>query len=323
MGKEKNVLTGPLFSLRGTHFHPVACCCVIPERLLVASADEGGTLVLWNLESRKTVDKRSLVGQILSLSYFIDMDNDRCVLFVQQRNGFILAFNITDKISDAPLYRINCAEYSYCRHTLSTSGAMVVPVKDINCIQVIDCLSQEVLVDDFPSVSAHGDIMAVAIRHNTVAVGCEDGVVLVYKLIIETMNSSLIAELKVLNESVTCLSFDLDGRLAVGGACNYLKIVEENLEIICSNSLRDSGVSSITTFNDHVISGGWDGKLRVFDRCLNLLQVSDDSIFNNIMDICAISLPRPIPGKDLMSRIHKIMITCSKDHLINVWQFNG
>jgi WD40 repeat protein len=323
MSRAINVLTGPIFSLRGEHLYSVACCCIIPERLLAVSADEGGALVVWDLKLRKALDKRHLGYQILSLSYFIDAERNRCIIFVQQRNGFILAFSLTDKLSEAPLYRIKCAEYSYCRHTISKSGAMVIPASDMNHVEVIDCRNQEVIVNDFPSISSHGDIMAVDTHDNTLAVGFEDGFVLLYNLNPETMNSSLIADLRVLSDSITCLSFDSSGRLIVGGACNQLKIVDGNFEISLSNAFRDSGVSSITTINDYIISGGWDGKVRVLDRSLGVVQVTDDSIFNNVMDVCAVNLPRPIPGKDLISRIHDVVITCSKDCSINVWQISG
>lgn len=307
-------------SLRG-HVYSVSAVCSIPSLNLLVSGDEGGTLNLWCLSSRQLLDTRTLTVQIL---HVFSSTLSTLVVFAQLRNGSIVAYGITsnnDKFTEAPITRLPCARYSYCRASISFPWA-AIPGPDTDHLLVVDCTSKETIVEDFPNMGTHGNIMAVSLDGPLLFCGFEDGHVCGYRISEETMSAELAYSHQALDESITCLCFD-SNTLYIGGAADYIVAVQDPLgaaTIMESVSFRDNGISTIVVHGDLIFSAGWDGKLRIFERQdLHMCNAIMDGLYDVILHMDIASLHRPVHGKVGYGQVGLLLATVGKDKVIKLW----
>lgn len=314
-----------LFSLANHHRHPVSSVHVLNMHCILLSADISGLLIVWSLKTRKVLCKRQFDIQILAVSS--DQNNS---VFVQFRNAEFLVFRIESDytLTDAPIKRLLCAEYSFCRHLVMPNQFLVLPVK--SGLEVIKLGDYESILDDFEGISQHGDIMALAVSGTILAVGFEDGDVLLYNT--STMLSTtkpLKTFPKISPESITCLHYLSETELLIGSATKSLLVLNIDSGVIISNEkeFRDAGVSAVAAIIDKptVYSGGWDGKLREFrfDRESGKLEpilIVLEHHYDTINDLQIGHLSSAIPIGPFQTT-QEILVSAGKDCIINIWQF--
>lgn len=301
-------------TLRGIHVHPITSVCIIPDLLYVASGDESGKLALWDLEKRRSVAVHECGAQIVGVCHvFMSLHHH---MIVQLRSGSVQYFGIKDN-QLIPARHVKCAELSFCRMRLF-SDCLVLPEKEMASLKIVNVETAELMTSGIES-GKFGNILCCLGVGCKLFVGCEDGHLLEYEL--HPGAAELTRTMKMSDTAITCLAAS-DSCLYVSGAFKSILCLSACTWSIVAQSpmFRDHGVSDLAVFGDVVVSCGWDGKLRVFPPDLSTMQVVTDGMADNILCADTCELPKPIPGRSLLDKVSRLMVTCGKDRTINLWK---
>lgn len=198
-------------------------------------------------------------------------------LFTQEKEGIIKLWQLENE-TDYTLIKSYCCGSGYCK-SLIIDNNLVVP-QDDSSVDVIDIHTLERIRQFTPSKMKLGNVMCLqkVVLNDSIYVlaGFETGDVILWDFITGRTCSHL-----RLRECITSLAFDaVTGRGICGNASNILQIftIDRSFHITlkCEISMTNEGCNIVKLRPDRKIfvSGGWDGRLRLFSwKSLRLLVV--------------------------------------------------
>lgn len=198
-------------------------------------------------------------------------------LITQEKEGVIKLWKLHSECSYKLLH---CYDYygGYCKSLLFDEN-LVVP-QDNGELDVVDYKTMERIRKFTTTITCLGNVMClqkVEINKSVyVLAGFEAGDIILW----DFLSGRVCSHLK-LRECITSLTFDpVTGRGICGNASNILQIftVDKNFTITlkCEISIKNDGCNIVKLRPDRKIfvSGGWDGRLRLFSwKSLRLLVV--------------------------------------------------
>lgn len=213
------------------------------------------------------------MGKSIQAIHSVDSDD----LITQEKDGIIKLWRLQNE-SNYELLHCYESYGGYCK-SLLLNGNLVVP-QDNGQLDIVDFKTMERLHRFKTTIAGLGNVMClqkVEINASVyILAGFEAGDIILW----DFLSGKPCSHIK-LRECITSLTFDaVTGRGICGNASNILQIftVDKNFTITlkCEISIRNDGCNIVKLRPDRKIfvSGGWDGRLRLFSwKSLRLLVV--------------------------------------------------
>ncbi|XP_017768233.1 PREDICTED: guanine nucleotide-binding protein subunit beta-like protein 1 [Nicrophorus vespilloides] len=301
----------PLFCLRADmdHIHSV---CFLEDgnvaNVLVAATD-AGLVYFWDLETNRLKFKMSMGSSIQAIHVF---GSD---LLTQHKDGTITQWIPDEDVHYSSKSSFQC-DGGFCK-SFAYSNQLLVPMKD--AVGILDVTTMELIRSLKVNKECLGQLMAV---HRTtlndggvyVLGGFESGDVLLWN----SEEGSVVGGIK-LRECITSLTYDKAmGRGVCVGASKMLQIftIDKSLKMCLKTEIEitNEGCNVVRLREDKKIfvTGGWDGRLRVFSwKSLRLLAVLDEHKLG-VSDVQFSAFPAKGWNK-------KIIAASSGDGTISLW----
>ena len=317
------------------HHEPVCSVCLIKEHCLLASADQSGLIIITCLRKRKQVCQYKAGAQVLHLTYYFDDDFCGGFFFLnaQLRTGSLLVFKyyptrctITAGESLELVKELPIAEFSFCRHVIK-SGLLVGPRTETSPVLIDIKTFDYCPFSIFSDHQEHGALMAVDLHDSRLlACGYEDGSVIIFD-ITNPVSPTVTTQLKALEESVTCLCFiPHNNWLVIGGAVNKIAVWMDDENLNYSKVFRNNGIATCVYLSKLIYTGGWDGRVRVFklpdtddSNIVEMMSTTDEGVYDTITCMDIGILQDAVPGKSLLKKTTRLLVTGSKDCHVNLW----
>ncbi|KAI9012344.1 WD40-repeat-containing domain protein [Hyaloraphidium curvatum] len=281
----------PDFVLRG-HDCELSALHFAPGGAFLVSGDGDGNVALWDLLRRKRAwTARLHAGSVLAL--WTGIADGQSVLITHGRDHLVHVIPFRPPAEPGkPLKSIIVNTLNYCRMAVLQEGGrtvLAVPSKeDANKIDLLDVAAEAVIcpplaVPDKTEAKACGIVMALAFltspqSRRFLAAAYESGDVALFDAEPALAGTSseapqMVAKFRVHEEPVLCMSPSPDSSLLCTGSADdslgfvHLAYQDEKAAVVTLNhvGIRTPGTACALVRPDGklLISGGWDGKIRL------------------------------------------------------------
>lgn len=265
------------------------------------SAGGDGMVVLWDVSQSEEAGE--VVAKTETSIYALAYHNQTDTIFIGQNEDGIRAIKLGDKteigsiqLGKHQIFDIQCHKDQIW--VALASGEMVVLGHDLSVIQRVKYSDERVRNIDF-----FGDVAAVSFSDHTIR-------------IIDTANYDVMHQLKAHANSVFAGKFHPSGKYLIsGGRDAHIKIWDTQADYV----LRESIQAHLYTVNDLVfskdgryfVSGSMDKAIKLWDaynfKLLKVLDKQRHAAHGNSVN------------KLLWMNYHDLLVTCSDDRTISVW----
>ncbi|XP_077294479.1 guanine nucleotide-binding protein subunit beta-like protein 1 [Arctopsyche grandis] len=294
----------PVFSLRAAEMAPVHSICFHcngdSQRLLAGTQD--GKVFTWNLATKRYQNKINVgSGTILHVFHTTD------TLFTQEKGECVKIWKLSE--SNYNVDQTIVSDYcGFCRCLVSESNNLLfVPKKDSQ-IDVYTLDGEEIMTLPVSKDSRVGEVMCF--KHLEISnsqyllAAYESGDVLMWDLKTQKSISSL-----KLREFPLTLDYDLIlGRGIYGNSSESIQVFsisksDMKISLKCEIIMKNAGVNVLKIRNDKkvFVSGGWDGRLRVYSwKSLRPLAVLTEHKAA-LQDVCYSDVPIALWNSPIMA----------------------
>lgn len=314
----------PLFTLRG-HKASINAVVFLEGDIKLVSGDSEGSLIVWNVESRRieTSNRKAHERGVLSLQVMSDGK-----ILSQGREGHIKVWLYVTKFGLKCLHVMSTGSCTFCKMHFRDSG-ILTPSSDPNMFQLWTLKFDEDTIKSYkktyqPKCSFRSG-MCLALRlleKRCILVGFESGHVASFDISDkdDDDDTPIIVEpsieAKLLSKPILCMEIDQKGfGVCVGASSEIVFFVLTNDSCSIRQSIRipgKPGFNDIALRNDDKILalGGWDMSVRIFQwrrrRLPKALAVLKGTFEDTVSGVA-------------FSSDSRFLAACSRDKNISIW----